>query len=121
MRLPQPEQKPFTMTHYAHFPGNRLNLVIHALMVPILVASTLALVGNLIARRWRGAMALAGGPVLSLALQRIGHGREVHPPLPFQGPGDFRERIFAEQFLRFPFFVRSGKGKRAWSRAGREP
>jgi hypothetical protein len=121
MRLLEPEQNPFTMTDYAHFHGNRLNLVIHALTVPVFVVSTLALVGNLIAGGWRGAMALAGGPVLSLALQRIGHGREVHPPLPFQGPGDFRERIFAEQFLGFPLFVRSGEGKRAWVRAGREP
>src|SRR5258708_39093577 len=100
MRLPEPEQNPFTMTDYAHFHGNRLNLVIHALMVPILVVSTLALVGNLIAGGWRGAMALAGGPVLSLALQRLRHGRDVQPPLPVQGPGDCRERISAEQILR---------------------
>jgi len=121
MRLLEPEQNPFSMTDYAHFHGNRLNLVIHALMVPVFLASPLALVGNLIAGRWLGAMALAGGRVLSLALQRIGSGREVHPPLPFQGPGDFRERTFAEQFLRFPLFVRSGEWKRAWARAGREP
>jgi hypothetical protein len=50
------------MTDYAHFHGNRLNLVIHALMVPVFVVSTLALVGNLMAGRWLGAMALAGGP-----------------------------------------------------------
>jgi hypothetical protein len=109
------------MTDHAHFHGNRLNLAVHALMVLVFVVSTHALVGNLIAGPWLAAMALAGGPALSLALRRFRHRREVHPPIPFQGPRDFRERIFAEQFLRFPLFALSGKRKRAWARAGREP
>jgi hypothetical protein len=108
------------MNDYAYFHGNRLNLAVHALMVPVFVVSALAMVGDLIAGRWLGAMALAGGPVLSLALQRIGHRREVHPPIPFEGPGDFLKRIFAEQFLRFPLFVLSGEWRRAWVRAGPE-
>jgi hypothetical protein len=108
------------MNDYAYFHGNRLNLLIHALMVPVFVVSALALVGNLIAGRWLGAIALAGLPVLSLALQRFGHRREVHPPIPFRGPGDFLVRIFTEQFFRFPIFVLSGEWKRAWARAGRK-
>ncbi len=108
------------MSDYAHFHRNRLNLAIHALMVPLFVLSALAVVGSLIAGRWLEAIALAGGPVLSLALQRFGHGREVHPPIPFEGPGDFLARVFAEQFLRFPIFVLSGEWWRAWVRAGRE-
>jgi hypothetical protein len=107
------------MNDYAYFHGNRLNLLIHALMVPVFVVSALALVGNLIAGWWLGAIALAGLPVLSLALQRFGHRREVRPPIPFPGPGDFLVRIFAEQFFRFPIFVLSGEWKRAWRRAER--
>ena len=106
------------MHDYARFHGNRLNLAIHALMVPVFVVSVLALIGNLIAGRWLWAMALAAGPVLSLALQGFGHRREVHPPLPFAGPGNFLGRVFAEQFFRFPVFVLSGGWKRAWLRAG---
>ncbi|HXB54107.1 MAG TPA: terminase [Vicinamibacteria bacterium] len=107
------------MNDYTHFHQNRLNLAIHALMVPVFVASAFALAGNLLTGRWRGALALAAGPILSLALQGFGHRREVHPPLPFAGPGDFLGRIFTEQFFRFPAFVLSGEWKRAWRRAGR--
>jgi hypothetical protein len=109
------------MSNYAHFHGNRLNLVIHALVVPVFVVSAVAVVGSLMAGRWLLAMAMVGGPVLSLALQGFGHRREVHPPLPFAGPRDFLKRVFAEQFFRFPIFVLSGEWKRAWVRAGREP
>lgn len=107
------------MNDYAHFHSNRINLVIHALMVPVFVVSALALIGSLIAEWWRGAMALTAGPVLSLALQGFGHRRETNPPIPFAGPGNFLGRILAEQFFRFPAFVLSGEWKRAWVRAGR--
>jgi uncharacterized membrane protein YGL010W len=107
------------MNDYARFHGNRLNLSIHAVMVPLFAVSVLALIGALIAGRWRGATVLAAGPVLSLALQGFGHRREVHPPLPFAGPANFLARVFAEQFFRFPAFALNGEWKRAWLRAGR--
>jgi hypothetical protein len=106
------------MSDDADFHGNRLNLAVHTLMVPVFVLSALAVIGYVIAGRWLGTIVMSVGPVLSLALQRFGHRKEAHVPILFEGPGDFLGRVFAEPFLSFPVFVLSGEWKRAWAWAG---
>ena len=101
-------------SEYPRFHQDRVNLAIHIVMVPLFVACAVCALWSLITGRWLWAGLLAAAPALSMAVQGVGHKREVHPPLPFEGPKDVLLRIFVEQFYTFPRFVLSGRFLRAW-------
>jgi hypothetical protein len=94
---------------YPSFHRDPVNLLVHVVMVPVFDAGVIAAVLSAFSGRWAWAAACAAVPVLSLAVQGIGHKREGTPPLPFRGAGDFVKRVVAEQFYKFPAFVTSGR------------
>jgi hypothetical protein len=102
------------MGGYPRFHQDRVNLLIHVVMVPVFVACAVGAAFCLVTGQWLAAGVLAAGPPLSMTVQGFGHRREPVPPLPFRGPGDFLTRILAEQFYKFPRFVLGGGCARAW-------
>jgi hypothetical protein len=114
------------MDDYPRFHQDRLNLAIHAVMVPVFLAGALGAAVSLAFGHWlRAALLLVLSP-LSMAVQGYGHRREPVPPLPFLGPADVMRRILTEQFFKFPRFVLGGGWARAWRgspapRDGRAP
>ena len=98
---------------YPRFHKNRTNLLLHIVVVPIFVLGVIYSVVAAIQGRWLAAALSLLLPLVSLAIQGVGHKKEPNPPLPFEGPGEFVTRIFTEQFYRFPKFVLSGEWLRA--------
>jgi len=91
---------------------DRVNLVLHALTVPLFMSGTVA-----VAMSWTWpwlALIGFGAMVLVVALQGRGHARETTRPVPFNGPFDFLSRIFVDQWVTFPRYVLSGGYARAW-------
>ncbi|MDC8013059.1 Mpo1-like protein [Tahibacter soli] len=97
---------------YSRNHRDRLNLVLHIVAVPAFVAGMLATVSLALKGFYYGAAAAFVFAIVAFALQGIGHKREAQPPEPFDGPGDFVARVFAEQFITFPRFVLSGNWMR---------
>lgn len=98
---------------YHEFHGDRRNLLLHVVTVPLFWAGTLvALTGPLLSL-WLFPVGLVGC-ALAVAAQGAGHGRERNPPIPFRGPLDVIARIVAEQWITFPRFVLDGGFSRAW-------
>lgn len=93
---------------YAERHQDKLNLWLHLYAVPAFIAGSLAAVLNLLALSLVGVLASLAFVVVAFAIQALGHRRERSAPVPFDGPGDFLKRIFAEQFITFPRFVLSG-------------
>jgi uncharacterized membrane protein YGL010W len=87
---------------------DRIDLLLHMVTVPAFVAGVLAAANLAWHQLWLGAGFAAVIAIVAFALQGIGHRRERQPPVPFEGPGDFLARVFAEQFITFPRFVLSG-------------
>jgi len=106
------------MQDYPHFHKNKANLLLHIVVVPLLVAGVVYAVWSLVQGHWIDAALGALAPAVSLAVQGAGHKKEPNPPLPFEGPGEFVQRIFLEQFYRFPKFVLSGGWLRALRSSG---
>ncbi|MDH3654543.1 MAG: DUF962 domain-containing protein [Myxococcales bacterium] len=98
---------------YPRFHKNRTNLLLHIVVVPLFVLGIVYAVVAAIQGRWLAALLSLLLPLISLAIQGVGHKKEPNPPLPFEGPGEFVTRIFTEQFYRFPKFVLSGEWLRA--------
>lgn len=98
---------------YPRFHKNRTNLLLHIVVVPLFVLGVVYAVVAAFQGRWFAALLSLLLPVVSLAIQGVGHKKEPNPPLPFDGPGEFLTRIFTEQFYRFPKFVLSGDWLRA--------
>ena len=98
---------------YPRFHKNRTNLLVHIVVVPLFVLGIVYAVVAAIQGRWLAALLSLLLPLISLAIQGVGHKKEPNPPLPFEGPGEFVTRIFTEQFYRFPKFVLSGEWLRA--------
>jgi hypothetical protein len=101
---------------YPQFHGHKGNLLLHIFAVPAFVASTLSFVVSLVSLQIVGAVVSAVAMAVTFGIQGAGHKREATPAIPFDGPGDAISRIFAEQFITFPWFVLSG----GWSRAFRK-
>ncbi|MGL6289079.1 MAG: hypothetical protein ACRC2H_00155 [Silanimonas sp.] len=93
---------------YAERHQDKLNLWLHLYAVPAFIAGALAAVLNLLALSVVGVLASLAFVVAAFLVQGLGHKREPVAPLPFDGPGDFLMRVFAEQFITFPRFVLSG-------------
>ncbi|GAB3670986.1 DUF962 domain-containing protein [Silanimonas algicola] len=93
---------------YAERHQDKLNLWLHLYAVPAFVAGALGVLLNLIALSLVGVAASLAFVVAAFLVQGLGHRREPVPPVPFDGPGDFLKRVFAEQFITFPRFVLSG-------------
>jgi hypothetical protein len=92
---------------------DRANLVLHALMVPLFLAGTLALLASPVLGA-RLAACGAASMVVAVAAQGRGHKREKVAPVPFRGPLDVVARLFLEQWVTFPRFVLTGAFARAW-------
>lgn len=93
---------------YAERHQDKLNLWLHLYAVPVFVAGALATVVNLVALSAVGIIASLTFVIVAFLAQGLGHRREPVSPVPFDGPGDFVKRVFAEQFITFPRFVLSG-------------
>lgn len=93
---------------YAERHQDKLNLWLHLYAVPVFVAGALATVVNLLALSAVGIIASLTFVIVAFLAQGLGHRREPVSPVPFDGPGDFVKRVFAEQFITFPRFVLSG-------------
>ncbi|HET7779406.1 MAG TPA: Mpo1-like protein [Rudaea sp.] len=103
--------------NYSRNHGDRANLLIHMIGVPVFIAGVLAFVTQAARAQWFGAAVSAVVAVVAFAVQGVGHKRERVAPEPFAGPGDFVARVFAEQFITFPRFVLMGQ----WARNLAEP
>jgi hypothetical protein len=93
--------------------GDRRNLLIHALTVPLFLLGNCAVV----AAPWTSGWLALGGVALAAAAigsQGRGHSLESLRPAPFSGPLNAVLRILAEQWITFPRFVLSGGFARAW-------
>ena len=97
---------------YSRNHRDRVNLLLHIVAVPAFVAGILATASLLLQGAVPGAAVALVFAVAAFAVQGIGHKREAQPPEPFDGPGDFVARVFAEQFITFPRFVLSGNWMR---------
>jgi hypothetical protein len=94
--------------------GDRRNLLMHALTVPIFWAG----LAQVVATPLFPVLLISGLASLGLAflVQGIGHRLEVNAPQPFRSPVDLFVRFFLEQTVNFPRFVLSGGFARAWRR-----
>jgi uncharacterized membrane protein YGL010W len=102
---------------YSRNHQDRVNLLIHMMAVPAFIGGTLAAATQILQAQWFGASVALVFAILAFAVQGIGHKRERVPAEPFDGPGDFAARVFAEQFVTFPRFVLAGQ----WARNLAEP
>ena len=94
---------------YGRNHADRVNLVLHMVAVPMFVAGVLAALTLLLRGFYAGAGFALLVAVLGFAVQAVGHKLlEREPPIPFDGPRDFVQRVFVEQFITFPRFVLSG-------------
>ena len=94
--------------------GDRVNLLIHLVAVPLFVTGHMLLIAAIFAYAW---FALAGFSMIvaSLVAQKMGHAQERIEVAPFAGAKDFVRRLYAEQFCNFWRFLLSG----GWSAAFR--
>jgi 2-hydroxy-palmitic acid dioxygenase Mpo1-like len=100
---------------YSRVHGNRTNLPIHVVAVPVFDLAILGTVASVAARSWVGAVAGVAVAAAAFAAEGRGHALETNAPVPFAGPVNALTRIFAEQFITFPRYVLSG----GWGRAYR--
>ncbi len=101
---------------YPRYHGNRSNLLLHIVVVPLFWVGNIGLaVGLVQGTLW---LWLAGitAMALSLGLQGRGHRLEPLPAEPFSSPGQAVARLLFEQWITFPRFVISG----GWWRALRQ-
>ena len=97
--------------------GDRINLLVHIVAVPVFQIAALALVYELTVGSFVGASVAAVGIVVSIIAQGRGHARERETRAPFAGFGDFVTRLLTEQWVTFPRFVLSGGWYRNLTRA----
>jgi uncharacterized membrane protein YGL010W len=101
---------------YPDVHGDRRNLLIHILTVPVFTLGNCLVLAAPFTSGW---LALGGIALTAIAfgLQGRGHGFESRRPVPFTGPLNAVGRILGEQWITFPRFVLSGGFSRAWSGA----
>jgi hypothetical protein len=101
--------------------GDRGNLLLHIVAVPLFQLGTLGLVAAAVAASVPVALAALAALAVSIALQGRGHRGERESPAPFEGVGDFLSRFVVEQWVTFPRFVLSGGWLRNLRRAPSAP
>lgn len=104
---------------YAGYHRNRVNLLLHSVVVPLFWVGTVLLILGLLGLAWVELVAGAVCILVSVAVQGRGHRLEPTPPAPFTGPWNFIGRLVFEQWITFPRFLLSG----GWARnlaAGRD-
>jgi hypothetical protein len=102
------------MNQYCRYHGNRLNLLVHLLMVPQFVLACAGLLVAIAVRHAELGALWASVALLSIVGQNVGHFFERHAQEAYKGPVDFIERWFVEQFYTFPRFVLTGEWWRAF-------
>ena len=93
---------------YSRYHRTRTNLLLHLLTAPLFCLGLLALLWGALTLTWLPATLGAGGMLLALMAQGIGHKREATAPAPFTGPWNFLGRFFFEQWVNFPRFLLTG-------------
>lgn len=101
---------------YTKFHGNKTNLWLHIVAVPLFQFSFIVLISALPAASWFAFFSGLTGCIFSMLLQGFGHKKEFNAPVPFNGLWNIFGRIVLEQFYSFPKFVYSG----FWLKALRE-
>ncbi|HSN71961.1 MAG TPA: Mpo1-like protein [Steroidobacteraceae bacterium] len=96
------------MDRYAAQHRNRLNLLVHLLMVPQFVIACAGLLIAIAVAHAELAKLWASIALLSFLGQYVGHLFEEHHDEPVRGFADGVFRWFTEQFYVFPKFVLSG-------------
>ncbi len=96
-------------TSYLRVHSVRRNLVIHAIAVPLFIASIVFLIVSIVRVEDVSIVIALGLAFAAMALQGRGHKLEPHAPVPFSGPANFLRRWFTEQFVIFPLFLLSGR------------
>lgn len=109
---------PIDWPGYLRVHSDRRNLAIHAIAVPLFVASTVVLVVSPIGGAYVTAIVASSAAIIAMVLQARGHALEPHAPEPFTGPANFLRRWFTEQFLIFPLFVVTGRWWRQFKTSG---
>jgi hypothetical protein len=102
---------------YPRYHGNRTNLLLHIVAVPLFLLGNMALLVGLVQASWMLCAAGLGVMTASLGLQGRGHRMERVPAEPFTGPGQAVARLLLEQWITFPRFVLSGGWWRALKQA----
>jgi hypothetical protein len=103
---------------YPRYHASRVNLLLHIVVVPVFLASNVALLFAITRGAWLWALLAIAVAVASIVVQGIGHRREPVPPEPFTSPFNAIARILCEQWVTFPRFVLSGGWWRALRSAG---
>ena len=93
---------------YAAKHRDRVNLLLHIVVVPLFQAGTLVLLYGAV--RGRLGLVVLGvvAMLVSVVAQGRGHRRERETPTPFTGADDVVTRLLVEQWVTFPRFVLSG-------------
>lgn len=112
---------PSAMDSYFRLHRNRLNLLVHILMVPQFVLACFGLVLAVLLAHAPLLILWASVALLSVLGQGASHLFERERPEPFSSPTDFLRRWFAEQFYHFPRFVLTGGWWRAWRGSDHPP
>jgi hypothetical protein len=115
----RPELLKWQREGYPRFHRHRGNLVLHLFAVPAFIFSTLCFVASVLTLHLIVTPFALIAMAAAFAIQGAGHSREENPSIPFEGPADTVSRIFAEQFVTFPWFVLSGEWARAFREASR--
>jgi len=113
----RPDLLAWQWSDYTDKHGDRINLLVHIVAVPVFQIAALALVYELTVGSLVCASVAAAGIVVSIIAQGRGHARERETPAPFTGFGDFVTRLLTEQWVTFPRFVLSGGWYRNLTRA----
>jgi hypothetical protein len=104
-----------TTTTYHTLHHHRVNLLVHALTVPMFMAGSVATGAALVGPWWLALVGLAA-MITAVGAQGLTHRLEHAPPFRFAGPLDFARVLFVEQWLNFPRYVLTGGFRREWRR-----
>ncbi|CCN47495.1 conserved hypothetical protein [Vibrio nigripulchritudo MADA3029] len=97
---------------YGHFHQHQGNFLIHLIMVPVFIIGFWGALVSLVLGKFLMAGGLVLLPLISIAVQGIGHKKEHLPPEPFTSPVNAVTRILLEQLYTFPKYLISGKWKK---------
>jgi hypothetical protein len=103
-RLPAWQWSDYSAKH-----RDRVNLLLHIVVVPLFQLGMLALIYGVVAGGIAVAVIGAVAMLVSIVVQGRGHRREREAPAPFNSADDFVTRLLVKQWVTFPRFVLSGQ------------